>query len=181
MDGYLIASLDSACTLGSHELALWDCPCMRGDHATQCGDSLPSDFHRAITSNLFRNPSLAYELSCQWEYHTCIHTTIAWRLRLTSELKGFTGTLLPGSREGHDPNLNCSVPLPLWADVLRLVEVPGAVVVDASGREELDSGRMDSLDNDDGTLPHELDVNTDLVIQLMEHINTTASLDDISM
>lgn len=36
------------------------------------------------------------------------------------------------------------------------------------------------VDDDDEPLPHELDVNTDLVIQLMEHINTTASLDDIS-
>lgn len=130
------------------------------------------DFYHAVTSNLFRDPSLTYELSHQWEYRTHIHTTIAQRLWLTSELKGLTGTLLPRSQEGCDPNLNCSVPLPPWADVLGLVEVPGAVVVDASGRDKLESGRMDSLDNDDGTLPHELDVDTDLVIQLMEHINT---------
>ena len=40
-------------------------------------------------------------------------------------------------------------------------------------------GRNPNLNLD--ILPRELDVDTDLVIQLMEHINTTASLDDVSM
>jgi hypothetical protein len=38
--------------------------------------------------------------------------------------------------------------------------------------------RSDTLDDKDGIIPCELDIDTDLVIQLMEHINTTASLDD---
>jgi hypothetical protein len=63
------------------------------------------------------------------------------------------------------------IPLPPWVGVLGLIEV--AVEYDESGRDELD----DDLD----ILPRELDVDTDLVIQLMEHINTTASLDDVSM
>jgi hypothetical protein len=86
-------------------------------------------------------------------------------------LKGFTGTLFPGSREGRDSDLNYGIPLPPWVGVLGLVEVE----VDGLGRESED------LDNDDDLLPRELDVDTDLVIQLMERINTTASLDDVSM
>ena len=125
------------------------------------------DFYHAIASNLFRNPSLAHELSRQWEYRTHIHTTIARRLRLTSQLKGFTGVLFPGTREGRDPELNYGVPLPPWAScVLGLVEL----TVEYRESEE-----------DDDLLPRELDVDTDLVIQLMEKISTTASLDDVSM
>jgi hypothetical protein len=39
-------------------------------------------------------------------------------------------------------------------------------------------GRSDNLDDDDGIVPRELDIDTDLVIQLMERLNTPASLDD---
>lgn len=41
----------------------------------------------------------------------------------------------------------------------------------------MDEG-MDNMDDNDDMVPRELDINTDLVIQLMERINTTASLDD---
>ena len=75
--------------------------------------------------------------------------------------------LFPGTREGRDPELNYGVPLPPWAlCVLGLVEL----TVEYRESEE-----------DDDLLPRELDVDTDLVIQLMEKISTTASLDDVSM
>jgi hypothetical protein len=86
-------------------------------------------------------------------------------------LKGFTGILFPGSQEDHDLDLNNSILLPPWAGVLGLVQVD--VKTDAVARE------LDNLDDED-LLPCELDVDTDLVIQLMEHINTTASLDDVA-
>jgi hypothetical protein len=35
------------------------------------------DFYHAVAFNLFSNPALAHELSCQWEYRTHIHTVIA--------------------------------------------------------------------------------------------------------
>jgi hypothetical protein len=85
-------------------------------------------------------------------------------------LKGFTGTLLFGLQDSHDFTLNCGVPLPPWADVFGLTKV--TVVADDVYE------RSDPLDNNDGIIPHELEVDTDLVIQLMEHINTTARLDD---
>jgi hypothetical protein len=125
------------------------------------------DFYRAVASNLFRNPSLAHELSCQWEYCTRIHMSIAQRLQQTSRLKGFTGTLFPGSRDGRDSSFNCGVPLPPWAGVLGLVEI--TVEVDASRRDHMDEGPgMDNSDDNDGIVPRELDIDTDLVIQLME-------------
>lgn len=129
------------------------------------------DFYCAVTSTLLTNPSLTHEWSQQWEYHTHIHMAIARWLRLASKLKGFSGNLLPGSREGHNPNLNNSIPLPQWVSILGLPQ--DNVKIYAIGTEL-------PVDDDDEPLPHELDVNTDLVIQLMEHINTTASLDDIS-
>jgi hypothetical protein len=60
------------------------------------------DFHCAISANIIIDPALARELSCQWEYRHQIHSQIASRLRQTSRLNGFTGALLPGTREGQE-------------------------------------------------------------------------------
>lgn len=125
------------------------------------------DFYRAVSSTLVTNPSLAHELSCRWEHRTQIHAAVTRRLRLTSRLKGFTGSLLPGSREGRNPHLNDNVPLPPWAEVLGLVEV--------TTEYEEPEGEDDELP------PRELDVDTDLVIQLMERISTTADSDSLHM
>jgi hypothetical protein len=118
------------------------------------------DYYHAVASNLFQNPALAHELSCRWEYRTRIHANVTRRLQLTSKLKGFTGSLFPGSREGLDPNMDSGVPLPPWAQgVLGLTEV---------------TLEYDEEDGEDGEpLPRELDINTDSVIQFMEHISTT--------
>ena len=78
--------------------------------------------------------------------------------------------MFSGLRDSRDSTLNCGVPLPPWADVFGLTEV--TIVAD-----DVD-GRSDNLDDDDGIVPRELDIDTDLVIQLMERLNTTASLDD---
>jgi hypothetical protein len=103
--------------------------------------------------------------------------SIAQRLQQTRRLKGFTETLFPGSRDSCDSSFNCGVPLPPWAGVLGLIEI--TVEVDASRRDHMDEGPgMDNPDDNDGIVPRELDIDTDLVIQLMERINTTASLDD---
>jgi hypothetical protein len=62
------------------------------------------NYYRTIAANIIVDPALAHELSRQWEYHNNIHSQIASRLRQTSQLKGFTGTLLPGTREGDEPS-----------------------------------------------------------------------------
>ncbi|KAJ7170383.1 hypothetical protein C8R43DRAFT_826702, partial [Mycena crocata] len=58
--------------------------------------------HRAITTNLGPNPTLAHMLQRQSRYRTRINSSIARRLAMTAVLPGFTGTLLPGEREGRD-------------------------------------------------------------------------------
>ena len=88
-------------------------------------------------------------------------------------MKGFTETLFSGSQEGCDPDLNSAILLPPWVGVLGLVWVN--LETDAVAREL----ELDNL-HDDDLLLCKLDVDTDLVIQLMEHINTTASLDDVT-
>ena len=77
------------------------------------------------------------------------------------------GTLFSGLRDGRDSTLNCGVPLPPWADVFGLTEVT-VVADDVDGRS----------DDDNGIVPRELDIDTDLVIQLMERLDATVSLDD---
>jgi hypothetical protein len=54
------------------------------------------DYFHAIAANIFVDSSLACELSWQWEFRCRIHSQIASCLLQTSQLKGFTGTLLPG-------------------------------------------------------------------------------------
>ncbi|KAK1228181.1 hypothetical protein PQX77_008784 [Marasmius sp. AFHP31] len=59
--------------------------------------------------------NLVAELNRQARYREAVHSRIAERLALTSRLAGFTGTLLPGRREGREPSLTASVALPSWA------------------------------------------------------------------
>jgi hypothetical protein len=73
------------------------------------------DFYQAVAANILRDPHLASELSHQWEYCQVIHAKIVSHLHQTSYLKGFTGTLLPGVREGHDAEVMAVGGLPGWA------------------------------------------------------------------
>jgi hypothetical protein len=112
-------------------------------------------FYRAISFNIAINPMLANVLSHQWQFHNSIHTQIAARLHQTSKLKGFTGTLLPGVREGHD-SFSDAGGLPPWAaDVLGLVET----------YEDLEE------------LPREVVTDSDLVLQLLENLSLQDDID----
>ena len=42
------------------------------------------NFYHVIAANIIVDPTLAHELSCQWEYHGNIHSKIASRLHQTS-------------------------------------------------------------------------------------------------
>lgn len=117
------------------------------------------DYYHVIASNLLTCPSFALELHRQWEYNSRIHAVIARRLKLTSKLQGFSGTLIPGCRVGRDETLINGIPLPSWAcDILGLTPV------------EMEYEEFE--DDTDVDLPRELDVDTDLVVQLMERIST---------
>ena len=87
-------------------------------------------------------------------------------------MKGFTGSLLPGTREGRDPALNEGVPLPAGAEqVLGIVEV-SIECEEVQNREEdvpHGDGDLDSPVVED-VVDQRLDVNADLIVQLMENL-----------
>ena len=122
------------------------------------------DFHRAIRANIIINPALGRELSYQWEYRHQIHSQIASRLRQTSRLNGFTGTLWPGTREGREL-VYTEGGLPKWAtDVFGFVE----------GYEEVDEIEIEGEEETehDEALP-----NSDLVLELLKNIDLHDTLD----
>ena len=129
------------------------------------------DFYHAIQANLVSNPPLARSLSVEWEYRNRIHESIVDRLLQTSSLPGFTGKLVFGSRIGRDPSVRAGIPQPQWAVRLqdssrrnskgKNVAYTGAKVDDSEG------------EGDEDDIPKEVNVNTDLVISLIEKISTS--------
>ncbi|KAJ7865583.1 hypothetical protein B0H14DRAFT_2733900 [Mycena olivaceomarginata] len=74
------------------------------------------DYVRAIqqqTSPSTETLSLAHELSTQWRHRSNINENIVERLVKTSRLIGFTGSLIPGDREGRE--VTTGIALPSWA------------------------------------------------------------------
>ncbi|KAF8223503.1 hypothetical protein L208DRAFT_1316398 [Tricholoma matsutake] len=109
-------------------------------------------YYQAISSNIIVDPVLANALSQQWQHHNCIHSQIAIHLHQTSWLKGFTGILLPGVREGCD-SLSDAGGLPPWAeDIFGLVERYGEM-------------------HEDEELLREVAADLDLVLQLVKNIS----------
>lgn len=118
-------------------------------------------FYRAISFNIITDPVLANLLSHQWQFHNHIHARIAARLHQTSRLKGFTGTLLPGVREGYDSSSDAGG-LPPWAgEVLGLEET----------YEDLEAK------NANEELPREVVTDSNLVLQLFENISLQDDID----
>ena len=127
------------------------------------------DFYRAISANIIINPALAHELSCKWEHRHQIHSQIASRLHQTSQLNGFTGTLLPGTREGRELIYTVKGGLPDWAtDIFGLVE----------SYEEVDwmEIEVEGVEHDE-VLPNEVVADSDLILQLLENISLKDNLD----
>lgn len=115
------------------------------------------DFCLAIQSNLFVDPPLAFSLSCEWQYLNQTHEHIVNKLLQTLRLPGFTGSLNIGVRLGCSNTHADHFSPPPWLSLLR----PDAMDVcshDSEVEEEV---------------PRELnDVNTDLVVQLIENLST---------
>ncbi|KAF9470952.1 hypothetical protein BDN70DRAFT_909448 [Pholiota conissans] len=59
------------------------------------------DFYHAVGETVMTNPILAAEISSEYERRSVIHTQISLRLRKTSELPGFSGSLDFGRRVGR--------------------------------------------------------------------------------
>ena len=133
------------------------------------------DFYHAIGANIIVEPALAHELSCQWEYCHQIHSKITSWLHQTSQLKGFTGTLLPGTQEGNKLMDMARGGLPGWAtDIFGLVESFDKV-------EEVDRMEVkeEELEHDE-VVPKEVVVDSDLILQLLKNISVQDTLDNHS-
>lgn len=124
-----------------------------------------ADYYRAIQANIIPNPSLAYALSVEWQYQDRIHESIMNRLIETSKLPGFTGTLSFGVHLNRDATFKVGIPLPSWMLVEKSpVDMRKAMVVD-SGQ---DGG-------DDDSVPRELDIGTDALVELIDRISASDS------
>ena len=126
------------------------------------------NYYHTIATNIIVNPALACELLHQWEYHNNIHSQIASWLHQTSWLKGFTGTLLPGTCERDEPSF-IEGGLLQWAiNIFGLVEM----------HEQVDTtdDTEDMMENEESA--KEVAANeSDLVIQLLENILLQDNLD----
>lgn len=115
------------------------------------------DYVKAIQAQI--SPSIAdlplvHELSRQWEHRSNINRSITERLVKTSRLISFTGSLLPGEREGHEAGLSDDAPLPTWAvDTLGLMQV---IIDYEEGNDAQDTAR-EFNDVDDDLLEHVMD------------------------
>lgn len=122
------------------------------------------NYHRTIAAHIIVDPGLAREIAYQWQYRDHINSQIARRLHQTSQLKGFTGSLLPGTREGSDGTSDVDGRLPRWVeDIFGIVETYEEVVDDDEVVDE--------------EFPREVVADSDLVIQLLENISQTDEVD----
>jgi hypothetical protein len=116
------------------------------------------DYQLAIQKHVETDPSLAHSLFIQWQYEDRINTAIARKLLQTSQLNGFSGCLTIATRLGRDPSLPTGISPPSWVAML---EAALPVLPDT---EDVD---------DDDDIPREVQVDTDVVIQLFENINAS--------
>ncbi|KAJ7340863.1 hypothetical protein DFH08DRAFT_963708 [Mycena albidolilacea] len=105
------------------------------------------DYVKAIRAHI--SPSLAdlplaHELSTQLEYRSNINRNIVERLLKTTQLAGFSGSLLPGEREGREVS-DSDLSLPDWA-----VQTLGLTYVVVDGNDdELGDTVAEDVNEDD--------------------------------
>jgi len=130
------------------------------------------DYFHAVRRYIIEDPPLARSLSQQWQYEDRINESVVRKLIQVSQLRGFTGKLSVGSRIGRDASLSVGVPLPHWASLIQSTNVVsvGDVHVDHGEGAEVEV----AVDEDE--IPRELNVDTDLVVQLIERLNTSDSM-----
>lgn len=126
------------------------------------------DYYRAIQRYMIEDPPLARSLSQQWQYQDHINESVVHKLVQASRLHGFTGKLSIGSRIGRDTTLSAGVPLPHWASLIDLTDVSSSC---DSNTDHIVGGEVEiAVDEDD--IPREVNVDTDLVVQLIERLST---------
>lgn len=116
-----------------------------------------ADYYRAVAANMIVDRPIAHQLSVEWEYQDRINESIVVRLVQASRLPGFSGSLSFGTRTDRSRTLNTGVPAPAWMSLLHPHGKENAPIV---------------LDlEESGSIPRELDVDTELVVQFVERIN----------
>jgi hypothetical protein len=127
------------------------------------------DYYHSIQRYITEDPPLASSLTRQWQYEDRINESVVCKLIQTSQLRGFTGILSIGSRIGRDSTLSTDVPLPRWASLIQSKSATssGGDRTVHSDREEMEI----AIDEED--IPRELNIDTDLIVQLVERISTS--------
>lgn len=124
------------------------------------------DYYRAVQRYIIEDPPLARSLSQQWQYHDRINESVVCKLVQTSQLRGFTGKMFIGSRIGRDASFRSGIPSPQWASLIQSESMIEVSLGNENGAEvEL------AIDEDD--IPREINVDTDLVVQLIERLSTS--------
>ena len=126
------------------------------------------DYYRAVQCYVIEDPPLARSLSRQWQYQDCINESVVRKLVQASQLLGFTGKLSIGSRIGRDESLSSGIPPPHWASLLQSESmIDSEVLLGNENRAEVEF----TVDEDE--IPREVNVDTDLVVQLIERLSTS--------
>ena len=118
---------------------------------------------RAICANIIVDRTVAQQLSIEWEYQDHVNKSIVIWLVQASRLPGFSGSLSFGTRkiDDRDPTLNVGVPLPGWASLI----CP----------QGLNSAHPVTDPEEEDEILRELNIDTELVVQFVECINTLES------
>lgn len=121
------------------------------------------NYYHVIQRCITKDPPLAFSLTQQWQYEDRINESVVRKLVQTSHLRGFTGILSIGTCIGCDTALSMGVPLPRWASLVQSTST-------ASSGSDHTEEEVDAVDED------EVNINTSLVVQLMEQISTSNNL-----
>ena len=130
------------------------------------------DYYCAVQRYMIEDPPFARSLSRQWQYQDRINESVVHKLVQASQLHGFTGKLSISSRIGRDTTLSMDVPVPHWASLIGPMNITLSSDSCASHRdgEEVDI----TVDEDD--IPREVNVDTELVVQLIERLSTSDNI-----
>lgn len=126
------------------------------------------DYYRAVQRYVIEDPPLARSLSRQWQYQDRINESVVRKLVQASQLSGFTGKLSIGSHIGRDASLSSGIPPPHWASLLQSESMIDSEVL--LGNE---NGAEVEFTVDEDEIPREVNVDTDLVVQLIERLSTS--------
>jgi len=124
------------------------------------------DYYRAVQRYIIEDPPLARSLAQKWQYQDRINESVVCKLVQASQLRGFTGKLSIGSRIGRDTSLRSGIPPPNWVSLIQSESMIESSLGNKNGSEV-----VLAVDEDD--IPREINVDTDLVVQLIERLSTS--------